>query len=101
MFCRLSVQFSSISFILKSDCGPDPGRAASGGALALESPRTTRSQPESPRIKVPQPVFSDLFDFISSYTRQAEVGKMKKKDVFGQILYELWRDASGGRRLRG
>ena len=37
------------------------GRAASGGALAPEPPRATRSQPESIRTVVPPTLFSSFF----------------------------------------
>jgi len=39
------------------------GRAASGGALAPELPRATRSTPECIRIVVPKTFFFHFFEF--------------------------------------
>jgi len=81
-------------------------RAASGGALALESPRATRSQPEFIRTVLSQN-FGHIFEFSRTCVSQplqasvhAQPNFLLKNGVFTENLYGLWLSASGARRLK-
>jgi len=74
-----------------------PGRAASGGALAPESPRATRSQPES--ILIVLNSFCRQFFFFRLNTR-LNLKKNKKKQNSRQSVWTLadceWHAAAPG-----